>query len=74
MLYSFIKRFSFTKNNKEYYVITFLFNNSQIINAYVDEFTFDWFESLVCGDEIPSDFINVGLGYNGKAVVHIKIK
>lgn len=57
MKVQFVKRNHF----KEFYTITTLLNDNVIGVSYVTEKTYNWFDNVKCGDEIPNDICDMDL-------------
>lgn len=75
MVVKFIKRSEFSKDKKNYYFITYLYNDKACGTSFVDKKTYDWFENVDCGDIIPNDFCSVDIyERNNSLVAKVSIK
>ena len=68
----FIKRNFYTKDDKQYYNLTTMYEDI-VTTSLVDKYTYEWFENAQCGDEIPADYCKLRL-YQTKDGIKASIK
>ena len=73
MKVQFIKRNKFSKDDDDFYVITTLLNDKTIGVSYVSKKTYQWFDNVECGEEIPTEFTTMDL-YESKGKLNAKLE